>query len=56
MTVGSMQDLGYVVNNGAADRYHVTGRQERVDEEATPSVRINLAGRERLIRPLGVVK
>jgi hypothetical protein len=57
MTSGSMADLGYVVNNNAADSYRVTGRQERVDEEeATASVRIDLAGRERLIRPLGVVE
>lgn len=54
MTVGSMQDLGYVVNDNAADRYRVTGRQERVNEaEATASLRINLAGRERLIRAAG---
>jgi hypothetical protein len=52
-----MQDLGYVVNNSAADRYQVTGHQERVDDgEATASLRINLAARERLIRPLAVVK
>ena len=57
MTIGSMQDLGYVVNNNAADRYQVTGHQERVDdEEATASVRINLGARERLIRPVGVVE
>jgi hypothetical protein len=56
MTIGSMQDLGYVVNNNAADRYQVTGHQERVDDEAaTASVRINLGARERLIRPVGVV-
>jgi hypothetical protein len=57
MTVGSMADLGYVVNNNAADSYRVKGRQERVDAtEETASVRINLAARERLIRPLGVVE
>ena len=51
-----MQDLGYVVNNNAADRYQVTGHQERVDDgEATASVRINLGARERLLRPVGVV-
>ena len=56
MTVGSMDDLGYEVNNAAADDYHVLGRQERVDETETASVRIDLAGRERLIRPTGVVQ
>lgn len=57
MTIGSMADLGYEVDNSPADRYQVTGRQERVDEEeATASVRINLAARERLLRPTAVVK
>jgi hypothetical protein len=56
MTIGSMQDLGYVVDNSAADRYQVRGRQERVDGEATASALFNLAGRERLIRPLAVVE
>jgi hypothetical protein len=46
-----------VVNNNAADDYQVKGRQERVDDtEATARVRINLAARERLSRPLAVVK
>jgi hypothetical protein len=57
MTIGSMQDLGYVVTNNAADRYQVTGHQERVDDgQATASVRINRGARERLIRPLAVIK
>jgi hypothetical protein len=57
MTIGSMADLGYLVNNNAADSYRVSGRQERVDDpEATASVRINLAARERLLRPVAVVK
>ena len=57
MTIGSMADLGYVVDNSAADGYRVTGKQERVDDgAATASVRINLAAREQLIRPLAVVK
>jgi hypothetical protein len=57
MTIGSMQDLGYAVNNAAADPYRVTGHQERVDEgTATASMRINLGARERLIRPQAVVE
>jgi hypothetical protein len=57
MSIGSMEDLGYVVNTAAADEYRVTGRQERVaEEDATASARINLADRERLIRPLAVVE
>jgi len=57
MTIGSMQDLGYVVSYAGADRYQVTGRQERVDDGATSaSLHINLAARERLLRPVGVVE
>ncbi|HEX2217275.1 MAG TPA: leishmanolysin-related zinc metalloendopeptidase [Gemmatimonadales bacterium] len=57
MTIGSMADLGYEVNNAAADPYQVRGRQERVDDgETTAAARINLAARERLVRPLMVVK
>jgi hypothetical protein len=55
MTIGSMQDLGYVVDPTAADKYHVSGRQERVAGETT-SQRISLGSRERLIRPLAVVE
>jgi hypothetical protein len=57
MTIGSMQDLGYVVSYAPADRYQVHRRQERQDDgTATASVGINLAERERLVRPLAVVK
>jgi Leishmanolysin len=57
MTISSLQDLGYVVNYAPADRYQVHGRQERQDDgTATASVLINLAERERLVRPLAVVK
>lgn len=57
MTVGSMADLGYGVSEAGADRYQVRGRQERIDDgETTAAVRINLAAKERLVRPLMVVK
>jgi hypothetical protein len=56
MTIGSMADLGYVVNPAAADKYQVSGRQERVAGDVTTSARINLGGRERLIRPTSVVE
>jgi hypothetical protein len=57
MTIGSMRDLGYEVNPAAADPYKVQGRQERVDEgQTTAAMRVNLAGRERLLRPLMIVK
>jgi hypothetical protein len=56
MTIGSMQDLGYVVDPTAADRYHVSGRQERVAGDVTSSARIDLGSRERIIRPVAVVE
>lgn len=56
MTIGSMQDLGYSTNPAAADRYHVSGRQERVAAAETGAQRFDLAGREKLIRPLAVVE
>jgi len=42
-------------NITAADRYHVSGRQERVASDQ-PAARFDLAGREKLIRPLAVVE
>jgi hypothetical protein len=56
ITIGSMQDLGYVVNPDAAERYRVTGRQERAEPEETTAQRFDLAARERLLRPVAVVK
>ena len=56
MTIGSMQDLGYVTNPAAADKYHVSGRQERVAGETTGAQRFDIAGREKLIRPVGVIE
>ena len=56
MTIGSMQDLGYSTNPAAAERYHVSGRQERVASDAPAAQRFDLAGREKLIRPLAVVE
>jgi len=56
MTIGSMQDLGYVVDLAAAERYHVSGRQERAEPEETAAQRINLAARERLLRPTAIVR
>ena len=56
MTIGSVEDLGYQVSYAPADHYQVRGPQEREDEEATASAQINLIARERLLRPLAVVK
>ncbi len=56
MTIGSMQDLGYSTNPAAAERYHVSGRQERVASDQPAAQRFDLAGREKLIRPLAVVE
>jgi hypothetical protein len=54
ITTGSMQDLGYVATNATADRYHVSGRQERVAGDVSAE-RLDLAGRERLIKPTAVI-
>ncbi len=56
MTIGSMADLGYVVDPAAADRYRVSGRQERVADDVTASSQFNLGSRERLIQPSAVVE
>ncbi len=56
MTIGSMEDLGYAVDGAAAERYHFSGRQERVAGEVTAGLRINLGARERLLRPVAVVE
>ena len=56
MTIGSMQDLGYAVDPGAAEPYRVSGRQERVAGDVTAGLRINLGARERLLRPVAVVE
>ena len=56
MTIGSMQDLGYAVDGAAAERYHVSGRQERVAGEVTAGLRINLGAREKLLRPVAVIE
>jgi leishmanolysin len=56
MSIGSMEDLGYVVSTAGADRYQVSGRQERTAGDDTGAQKIDLAGREKLIRPLAVVE
>ena len=56
MTIGSMADLGYVVNTAVADGYRIRG-QER-DEESTATAGeqlINLAAGMKLVKPIGVV-
>jgi Leishmanolysin len=54
MTIGSMEDLGYVVSATPAEKYQVSGRQERVAGDVS-GARIDLAGRERLIKPTAVI-
>ena len=56
MTIGSVGDLGYQVSAATADRYRVSGRQERTAGDPAEADPINLAGREKLITPLGVVE
>lgn len=56
MTVGSMRDLGYAVNNAAADEYKIRG-QERDEEAALAGEQlVNLAAGMKLVKPVGVVK
>jgi hypothetical protein len=54
MTIGSMQDLGYVVSSAPAEKYHVSGRQERVAGDVSAE-RIDLGRREKLIQPTAVI-
>lgn len=54
MTIGSMQDLGYVVSTAPAEKYHMSGRQERVAGDVSAE-RIDLGNREKLIKPTAVI-
>jgi len=54
MTIGSMQDLGYIVSTAPAEKYHVSGRQERVAGDVSAE-RIHLGAREKLIKPTAVI-
>jgi hypothetical protein len=56
MTVGSVGDLGYAVSAATADKYQVSGRQERTAGDAAEADNIHIGGREKLIAPLGVVE
>jgi hypothetical protein len=54
MTIGSMDDLGYEVSNAPAEKYRVSGRQERVAGDVS-GARIDLGAREKLIKPTAVI-
>lgn len=56
MTIGSMGDMRYQVSTATADRYQVSGRQERVAGDETAADHIDLAGREVLVKPTAVVE
>jgi hypothetical protein len=56
MTIGSVGDLGYQVSAATADRYQVSGRQERTAGDPAEADQFDLGRRERLITPLGVVE
>ena len=56
MTVESMADMGYVVDPGAAERFRVTGPQERAEFADAEGARINLGEKVRAIRPVAVVE
>jgi hypothetical protein len=55
ITTGSMSDLGYVATNATADRYRVSGRQERVAGDVTAE-RLDIGRREKLIQPTGFIE
>lgn len=56
MTIGSMGDLGYQVSAATADKYQVSGRQERTAGDPAEADQIDIGPREKLIRPLAVVE
>jgi hypothetical protein len=56
MTIGSVGDLGYQVSAATADKYRVSGRQERTAGDPAEADPIDLGRRERLITPLAVVE
>jgi hypothetical protein len=56
MTIGSLADLGYKVSDATADKYQVSGRQERVAGDAATGVHFDLGKHEKLITPVAVVK
>jgi hypothetical protein len=55
MTIGSVGDLGYEVSTAPAERYHMSGRQERVAGDISETQRFDLGGREQLIKPTAVI-
>ncbi len=56
MTIGSMADLGYVVNNAAADDYRIRGQERDEEAAAAGEQLVNLAAGMKLVKPLGVVE
>jgi len=56
MTIGSMGDLGYRVSTTTADKYQVSGRQERTAGDPAEADPVDLGRREKLISPLAVVE
>jgi hypothetical protein len=56
MTIGSVGDLGYQVSAATADKYRVSGRQERTAGDPAAADPVDLGRREKLITPLAVVE
>jgi hypothetical protein len=56
MTIESLADMGYIVNPQVADRFRVTGPQERAEFNTASTAKVNLIQRMREIRPVGVVE
>jgi hypothetical protein len=55
MTIGSMRDLGYVVNTAVADEYKIRGQERDEEAAAAGEQLVNLAAGMKLVKPLGVV-
>ena len=55
MTIGSMADLGYVVNTAVADDYRIRGQERDEEAAAAGEQLVNLAAGMKLVKPLGVV-
>ena len=55
MTIGSMADLGYVVNTAVADEYKIRGREREEESTTAGEQLVNLAAGMKLVKPIGVV-
>jgi hypothetical protein len=56
MTIESLADMGYRVNSAVADRFRVTGPQERAEFSTASTAKVNLIERMKAIRPVASVQ